>query len=121
MEITLLYFDGCPHWEIADQRLAQVASEHPRVTVTRHRVETTEEAQRIGFHGSPSILINGVDAFARPGAGVGLACRLYATPNGLAGAPTLDQLREAVGHAGHLHRGGGGPGRDWPQLKGHLR
>ncbi|PVU81426.1 thioredoxin family protein (plasmid) [Cellulomonas sp. WB94] len=117
MEITLLYFDGCPNWEIADQRLAQIASERPSVTVTRHRVETTEEAERTGFHGSPSILVNGVDAFAGPVAGVGLACRLYATPEGLAGAPTLEQLREAVPDAGHIGYGiaaGAAPGATEP-------
>jgi len=31
--------------------------------------------------------------FAEPGAGVGLSCRIYRTPEGLAGAPTVDQLR----------------------------
>ena len=97
MDIELLYFDGCPNWEIADQRLAQIISERPDVQVTRHRVETVEEAERVAFHGSPSILVNGIDAFAAPGAAVGLACRLYTTPEGPAGAPTLDQLRELVG------------------------
>lgn len=99
MELTLQYFDGCPNWQIADQRLAQLASGHPDVTVTRHRVESAEEADRIGFHGSPSILVDGVDAFAAPGAAVGLSCRLYPTPDGLAGAPTLDQLRALVPNA----------------------
>ncbi len=93
MEITLLYFDGCPNWELADQRLAQIAAEHPEVRVTKQRVDTVEEAERMGFHGSPSILVDGVDAFAGPDAGVGLACRVYATPDGLAGAPTLELLR----------------------------
>lgn len=96
MEITLLYFDGCPNWKVADQRLAQIAAEHPEIRVTRQRVETVEDAERFGFHGSPSILVNGVDVFAGPDAGVGLACRVYATPDGLAGAPTLDQLRLLV-------------------------
>ncbi len=96
MEITLLYFDGCPNWKLADQRLAQIAAEHPEIRVTRQRVETVEDAERIGFHGSPSILVDGVDVFAGPDAGVGLACRVYATPDGLAGAPTLEQLRVLV-------------------------
>ena len=96
MEITLLYFYGCPSWKLADQRLAQIAAEHPEVRVTKQRVDTVEEAERMGFHGSPSILVDGVDAFAGPDAGVGLACRVYATPEGLAGAPTLEQLRVAV-------------------------
>jgi len=64
--------------------------------VTRHLVETLEEAERVGFHGSPSILVDGVDVFADPEAGVGLSCRVYRTPDGLAGAPTVEQLRAAL-------------------------
>ncbi len=96
MEITLLYFDGCPNWQVAAQRLAQIAAKNPDIRVVRRRVDTVEEAERMGFHGSPSILVNGVDGFAGPDAGVGLACRVYATPDGRAGAPTLDQLRVLV-------------------------
>lgn len=99
MDITLLYFDDCPNWKIADQRLATITADHADVTVRRHRVETIEEAERLGFHGSPSVLVDGVDAFAEPGAGVGLSCRVYRTPEGLAGAPTLEQLRVALGLA----------------------
>ena len=65
--------------------------------VTRRRVETLEEAERVGFHGSPSILVDGVDLFAEPGAGVGLSCWVYRTPDGLSGAPTVEQLRAALG------------------------
>lgn len=97
MDVFLLYFDGCPNWEVADQRLATVAAEHPRLTVTRHRVDTLEEAERVGFHGSPSILVDGVDVFAEPGDGVGLSCRVYRTPGGPAGVPTLEQLRTVLG------------------------
>lgn len=71
------------------------AAERPDVVVTRHRVETVEEAERRGLHGSPSILGDGVDVFAEPGAGVGLSCRVYRTPDGIAGVPTMEQLRGA--------------------------
>ncbi|CAB4733017.1 unannotated protein [freshwater metagenome] len=97
MDVSLLYFDDCPNWKVADQRLAAIAAECPDVVVTRHRVETVEEAERLEFHGSPSILVDGVDVFAEPGAGVGLSCRVYRTPEGLAGSPTLEQLRDALG------------------------
>ncbi len=96
MDITLLYFDGCPNWKIADERLAAIAAGRADLTVSRHLVDTPEEAERVGFHGSPSILVDGVDVFAEPDAGVGLSCRVYSTPDGLAGAPTVDQLREAL-------------------------
>ncbi len=96
MDITLLYFDDCPNWKIADERLAVIAAERADLTVSRHLVETPEEAERVGFHGSPSILVDGVDVFADPKAGVGLSCRVYRTPGGLAGAPSMEQLREAL-------------------------
>lgn len=46
-----------------------------------------EEAERIGFTGSPTILVDGRDPFAEPGRVPGLACRVYRTPGGLAGVP----------------------------------
>ena len=97
MDITLLYFEGCPNWTLADERLTALAAERPDLRVTRHLVDTPEEAERTGFHGSPSILVDGVDVFAEPGSVVGLSCRRYLTPNGYEGAPTLEQLRAVVG------------------------
>jgi hypothetical protein len=100
MDITLLYFDDCPNWQVAHRRLAAVVAERPEVSVTLQRVETPEEAERVGFHGSPSIVVDGVELFAEPGAGVGLSCRVYSTPDGLSGAPTVEQLKAALGLAG---------------------
>ncbi|WP_137121308.1 thioredoxin family protein [Segeticoccus rhizosphaerae] len=96
MDITLLYFDGCPNWKLADQRVTQIAAGRADITVTRRLVDTVEEAERVGFHGSPSILVNGVDPFAQGDPGVGLACRVYATPDGPAGAPSAEQLHAAL-------------------------
>lgn len=96
MDIALLYFDDCPNWKIADERLAVVAAERSDLTVSRHLVDTLEEAERLGFHGSPSVLVDGVDVFAGPDDGVGLSCRVYRTPDGPAGAPTVEQLRAAL-------------------------
>ncbi|GAB2517245.1 MULTISPECIES: DsbA family protein [Microbacterium] len=100
MEITLQYFDGCPNWEVLDHRLAQVVEGRADVRVAHQRVETAEDAARLGFHGSPTVLVNGVDPFAEEGAPVGLACRVFRTPAGLAGSPTVDQLREAISGPG---------------------
>lgn len=99
MDVSLLYFDDCPNWKLAAERLAVIAAEYPEVAVTRHRVETVADAERLRFHGSPSIVVDGVDVFAEPGASVGLSCRIYRTPDGLSGAPTMDQLRVALGLA----------------------
>ena len=99
MDVTLLYFDGCPHWHIADEHLSTLLAEHPEVSLTRHVVDTPEGAEGTCFRGSPSILVDGVDPFATPDDPVGLMCRLYQTPDGPAGSPTLDQLREAITRA----------------------
>jgi hypothetical protein len=99
MDVSLWYFDDCPSWRLADQRLTALAAEHPGLVVTRHRVETLEEAERVGFHGSPSIMVDGVDVFAEPDVKTGFSCRVYRTPDGLTGAPTVEQLREALGLA----------------------
>jgi hypothetical protein len=96
MDVSLLYFDACPNWRMADERLAAIAAERADVVLSRHLVDTPEEAERLGFHGSPSILVNGVDVFAEPDAAVGLSCRVYRTPDGLAGVPTVQQLRMAL-------------------------
>lgn len=96
MNITLLYFEDCPNWKVADQRLAALAAERPDIHVTRQLVETPEEAERTRFHGSPSIQVDGVDVFAEPDSDVGLFCRRYPASDGYEGAPTKDQLRAVL-------------------------
>jgi len=99
MDITLLYFEDCPSWKVADERLTAIAAERADIRLTRHLVETPAEAERTRFHGSPSILVDGVDVFAAPGAEVGLSGRRYLTPDGYQGAPTLAQLRAVLADA----------------------
>ena len=100
MDVTLLYFDDCPNWKIADEHLRTLAAEHPDLTISRPLVETPKEAERTRFRGSPSILIDGVDPFADADTPVGLSCRVYQTTEGPAGSPTIDQLREVLTNTG---------------------
>ena len=94
--LTLLYFDGCPNWAEAAAHLATLAEEDQGLVVEHRQVTTSEEAEEVGFRGSPSILVDGVDPFADPDAPFGLSCRVYPTPDGMAGSPTLGQLRAAL-------------------------
>lgn len=98
MHVTLRYFDGCPNWDTANARLRQAldSTGHSDVIVAHQKVETAEDAERLSFIGSPTVLIDGSDPFATPGAPVGLACRVYMMPGGLAGSPTVEQLTEAM-------------------------
>ena len=95
MDVTLRYFDGCPNWEIADQRLRSLADE-VGFTLRYEQVETPEEAERLGFAGSPTVLVDGVDPFATGDGPTGLACRVYATDQGPQGSPTVEQLRAVL-------------------------
>lgn len=95
VRVTLQYFDGCPHWELADRRLRALADKLG-FDVVRQRVDTPEAAARCGFRGSPTILVDGKDPFASGDEPVGLSCRVYSTPDGPAAVPTVDQLSEVL-------------------------
>lgn len=96
MKLELLYFDDCPNWEVAAERLDDVASGRG-LTVERRLVKTTEEAEAARFRGSPTILVDGQDPFAAGDEPFGLACRVYQTPDGPAGSPTTEQLEAVLG------------------------
>ena len=99
MEVRLVYLDGCPNWPVAWKRLRAVLDRTGRADMPINwvRVVTEEEAISTGFAGSPTILIDGTDLFPRSKAWTGgLACRLYETPAGLAGAPTADAILSAL-------------------------
>ncbi|MFQ6172559.1 thioredoxin family protein [Oryzobacter sp. R7] len=97
MEVRLLYFEGCPHWTVADERLRAAMAQIGDTSLVHHvLIETPEDAAANGFVGSPTIQVDGRDPFARGDEQVGLTCRLYSTPEGLAGSPTVAQLIEVL-------------------------
>ena len=97
VDVTVLYFAGCPSWQTALERVHAAAEQADvRVGLSVVAVETQQDADRLGFTGSPTILIGGQDPFAAPGMVPTLACRVYPTPDGLAGSPTVDQLVTAL-------------------------
>ncbi|WP_327090357.1 alkylmercury lyase family protein [Nonomuraea sp. NBC_01738] len=100
LELTVLTVPDCPNEAILLERLDQALDGHPEVRITTQVIDTEADAARWGMHGSPTLLINGVDAFAAQGAPASVSCRLYrdeAGPTG--GAPSVAALREALGEA----------------------
>ena len=98
-EVRLRYFEGCPHWQIVYDRLREALRAEGMASLEPifERVESAEDAERLRFIGSPTILVDGRDPFAAgTEASFGLTCRVYQTPEGLAGSPTLEQLRTAL-------------------------
>lgn len=97
MDIRLLYFEGCPHWELAEHRVrAALTGLGQEEAITKVLVQTPEDALRLGFIGSPTVLVDGRDPFARGDEQPALACRVFFTANGPDGAPTVDQLTEVL-------------------------
>ena len=92
--VALLYFDGCPNWRMTDDRLREALARTGRedVIVEHRKIATPEQAEAIRFRGSPTVLVDGRDPFLERDTPVGLSCRIYRTEEGLAGAPTVDQL-----------------------------
>ncbi|WP_241777905.1 hypothetical protein [Streptomyces sp. CT34] len=107
MEIEVLFVPDCPHRQLAEERLRQALDAVGLATTsfTTRVVGDQAEAERSGFTGSPTILIDGCDPFAEPGALPSVACRIYRTSSGLAGVPEVGQLQEALRAA--VDTGGG--------------
>jgi predicted DsbA family dithiol-disulfide isomerase len=100
MELTLLTVPACPSAAQFEERLAAALAAHPDVVVQRREIADEREAAEAGMHGSPTLLIDGVDPFPAPGQLSSLSCRLYRDPAGHAdGAPPLDALRQVLEQA----------------------
>ena len=110
--VSLLYFEGCPSWKAALKNLHQVLGDlNLQVEVDLIRIDTPEQAQQEKFLGSPSIRVNGVDLWPEERETCSLSCRVYQTPEGFLGVPTVDML---AGRINEVLASGGRLGCDLP-------
>jgi hypothetical protein len=98
--IQLLHWEGCPSLEETQELLEAVLREQglDAELDVRH-VGTQEEAEAFGFHGSPTIRVDGrdVDPDGAKGQRVALACRIYRLPDGrVSPVPSREMLEEAL-------------------------
>ena len=96
MDIRLVYFDGCPNVDEAERQVRDALGDRSDVSLVRHRVADSEEAERVGMHGSPTILVDGTDPFATSETPVSWSCRIYAPTDGSHGVPSLERLVEVL-------------------------
>ncbi len=83
VRIEVLVSEGCPHADAAIALAQAVAGRMgPGITVERVEVDTPERANALGFAGSPSIRVDGVDIEGRAVRG-SLSCRVYERGVGL--------------------------------------
>lgn len=107
MRVEIRHTADCPNWEPAARMLRQalIATGHPDVDVVSREIRTRLDSEHFPYAGSPTMILDGVDIFPEAERIVDLACRLYATPNGLAGLPTLDQVTDAIAARRRVDRG----------------
>lgn len=73
MKIEILMSPGCGHGAKTQALVADVVRESaPGVEIATTIVETVEDAERLGFVGSPSVRVNGQDIDPEAPSSVGL-------------------------------------------------
>jgi hypothetical protein len=96
MTLEILQVPGCPGADLLAARLDGLLAGRPGVT--RRVVASEAEAERLGMTGSPTLLADGADPFARPGLLPAVSCRLYRDEHGRqVPSPSAAQLRAALG------------------------
>ena len=98
MEIDLLYFDDCPSWQsaLANLKIALTEEGLDAQQVRLVKIENAEDANKMQFLGSPSIHFDHVDLWPEEREEYLLGCRLYLTPDGLRGWPTVEMIRKKI-------------------------
>ena len=98
MNLEILHVPGCPGADLLEARLAGLLAARPGYRVSRRVVTSQIDAERAGMTGSPTLLADGTDPFARPGDFPSVSCRLYPDEHGRPRpAPSSAQLRAALG------------------------
>jgi hypothetical protein len=101
MKIEVLYFEGCPNYLPAVDRLKTVLGQAGLpIEVSEIGVTDESAAKTLSFFGSPTIRIDGFDieVDSRTVEDTGFACRRY--PGGL---PSEEMIRAALKKAGAIN------------------
>jgi hypothetical protein len=102
-DIELQWWEGCPSTDRTLEELREALEELglTSAAVRTNEIKTEADARRLGFVGSPTVLIDGEDAVgAAADEPPGLACRLYRRRDGaISPIPDPDDLREALRRA----------------------
>jgi len=108
MKVEVFYFDGCPNHGPTLERVKEaLQQEGLAAEVVEINVPDDATARSLGFLGSPTVRIGGLDIepSARWSRDFGLMCRTYADGGRRVGAPPLDLIRMAVREAAGGHPG----------------
>ena len=94
VDVRVLHLEGCASWRTATERLRQALAQlgSPDTPINQVQVGFDADGDSAGFGGSPTILVDDQDLFPTSTIPAGAVCRLYSTPAGMAGSPTVEAL-----------------------------
>jgi hypothetical protein len=107
VEAELFWWEGCPSTEKALETLREVLAAEglDPDAVSLREVRSVEDAERVGFVGSPTIRIDGVEVAPSEDEPVGLTCRVYRLRDGrVSPTPDPEDIREVIRSARHAGR-----------------
>ena len=108
MHIQLLYMDDCPSWKRELQNLKTALQlEAISADVDLLKIRDDLEAARFKFLGSPSFRVNGRELWPEERETYALSCRIYLSPQGAKGWPSVEMLREKLREAELMQYGQG--------------
>jgi proline dehydrogenase len=101
MRVELLATPDCPHLELAEEIAREALANNGHTpAIDRVYISDIDTAAGLGFHGSPTLRIDGRDVVPLPaGEPFHLGCRLYRQPNG-----SLDGVIPAAAIAAEVER-----------------
>ena len=98
MDVRVLHLEGCASWRTATERLGQALAllGSPDTPINHVQVDFDPDGENAVYGGSPTILVDGQDLFPTSTIPAGAVCRLYSTPAGMAGSPTVEAMVGAL-------------------------
>jgi hypothetical protein len=101
--VEILYFEGCPNYEPARALVERLARQlHVEAEIELVEVADPDAAVALGFLGSPTVRVDGVDV--EPGAedrlDFAFSCRIYRREGGASEQPEENWVRDALIEAG---------------------
>ena len=97
MKIELLHMDDCPSWETGLENLKS-ALQLEGITADIHLIRVLDDVQaaHLKFLGSPSFRVDGRDLWPEEREMYALSCRIYPSPQGSKGWPSVGMLRQKL-------------------------
>ena len=98
MQVSFLYYEDCPSYDLALERLREVmAEESIPGEVEVIKVDTEDQACELRFVGSPTIRVDGQDIDPPRDSTYALTCRAYSLEDDrISPLPSKDMIRRAL-------------------------